>query len=162
MGKEDEIAKVVRVIHDGILKYGIGAIEKKLRELDSIPKLGGRHQLIKTKILREISSAYGMSPKTIISSRERGNTTQAKVTAIILFHIHLGVTQKKIATMLGYDPPIVSARISVLKKINCDEDGMPIHESERRFEKVYDKNFMRNFSAINIKIKQYVKTQIDG
>lgn len=156
MGKKEDITNLVRVIHDGIRKYGVGAIERKLQELNAAPETTGRHHLIKTRILREISLVYGIAPKTIVASKERGGTTQAKVTAIILFHLHLGVTQKKIASMLGYAPPIVSARIGVLKKINCTEDGMPIYESERRFEKVYDKTFMKNFSIINGNVTTYI------
>lgn len=158
--KKDGIGDLVRLIVDGVKKYGFENIQRKLSAMDVPKPPTGRHMLIKTRILREISSVYGIAPKTIISSRERGNTTQAKVTAIILFHLHLGVTQKKIAQMLGYDPPIVSARIGVLKKITCDEAGMPLYESERRFEKVYDRTFMKNFAIINTTVTEYINTEL--
>lgn len=161
MSKKGDIAELVRLIVDGVKRHGFANIQRQLKGVESFesasgkPK-AGRHHLIKDRILREISDVYGIAPRTIISSKERGNTTQAKVTAIILFHLHLGLTQKKIAQLLGYDPPIVSARIGVLKKITCDEAGMPLYESQRRFEKVYDKNFMKNFSIINTRVTEYI------
>ena len=108
--------------------------------------------IIRTRILDEMTRLYGISPKALLHGTKRGNATQARVMAIILFHKHLGLTKSEIAGLFGHSQPnIISLRLKTFENLQA---GKPICESERRFEKVYSKDFMHKYKEADARISE--------
>ena len=152
------ILAFVRHFHALERKVGIARIEQKLQELyDS--EAGNRPNVIRARILEEITRIYGISPKTLMRSTKRGNATQARVMAIILFYRHLPLTKSEIAEIFGHSQPnIVSLRLKTFAYYYCKE---PLYESERRFEKVYSDDFMKKIVEVDGRVVEFCKARIE-
>lgn len=151
-----DIIAFARYFHELDQKVGIERIEQKLRELyDS--ETWSEPTLIKNRILEEISRAYGIERKALLSSTKRGNATQARVMAIILFYRHLTLTKSEIADIFGHSQPnIVSLRLKTFAQYFC---GEKIYESEKRFEKVYTPDFMKKILEADKHIVEFCKSE---
>ena len=152
------ILAFVRHFHALEKKVGIARIEEKLQELyDS--EAGNRPNVIRARILEEITRAYGISPKVLLHSTKRGNATQARVMAIILFYRHLPLTKSEIAEIFGHSQPnIVSLRLKTFAYYYCKE---PLYESERRFEKVYSDDFMKKIVEVDGRVVDFCKSKTE-
>lgn len=155
---DSDILAFVKYFHAIEQKVGISRIEQKLRELErERPDKG--HTTVKNRILEEITRAYGISSKILLHSTKRGNVTQARVMAIILFHKHLKLTKSELADLFGHSQPnIISLRIKTFTSLL---NGKPIYESERRYEKVYSKDFMEKFNAVDAIILEYANARTE-
>ncbi len=157
-GDEGRILAFVRYFHDLEKKVGIAKIEAKLRELEQAKPQSG-HTVVKNRILFEISRVYGLPVKTILHSTKRGNVTQTRVMAIILFHKHLKLNKTELADLFGHrGPNIISIRIKTFHNLRT---GGTILESERRFEKVYSKDFMKKIDEVDAIISHLAATQTE-
>ena len=152
------ILAFVRHFHDLEKKIGIARIEEKLQELyDS--EAGNRPTIIKNRILEEITRVYGVSSKVLLHSSKRGNATQARVMAIILFYRHLPLTKSEIAGIFGHSQPnIVSLRLKTFAHYYCK---VPLYDSERRFEKVYSDDFMKKIVEVDGRVVEFCKARIE-
>lgn len=141
-----DILGFVKFFHTLEKKVGIGRIVEKLSELEEV-RPDKALSTIKTRIIEEICRLYGMAPKTLLHSPKRGNVTQARVMGILLLHKHLKLTKTELADLFGHSQPnIISIRI---KTFNNVIGNKPIYDSERRFEKVYSKDFMNKFTEVD-------------
>lgn len=153
---DKDIIAFARYFHELDKKIGIERIEQKLRELyDS--EAGNEPTLIKNRIMEEITRVYGIPQKALLTSTKRGNATQARVMAIILFYRHLTLSKSEIAEIFGHSQPnIVSLRLKTFAKYFCGEQ---IFESERRFEKVYSQDFMKKIVEVDKCITEFCKSE---
>lgn len=150
------ILAFVRHFHALEKKVGIARIEQKLQELyDS--EANNRPSVIRARILEEITSTYGISPKVLLYSTKRGNATQARVMAIILFYRHLTLTKSEIAAIFGHSQPnIISLRLKTFAHYYC---GVPLYDSEQRFEKVYSDDFMKKIVEVDGRVAEFCKAE---
>ena len=155
---EGDIIAFIRHFHAIEQKVGIARIEQKLQELYSA-EVGNKPSIIKNRILEEITRAYGIPSRTILQSTKRGNATQARVMAIILFYKHLTLSKSEIATIFGHcQPNIVSLRLKTFANFYCN---IPAYENERRFEKVYSPDFMKKYNELDATITEFKNSQMD-
>ena len=133
---------LVQSIYNGIKKYGIQKIEQKLSELTtSKPK--SRQSLIKSRILKEVSAVYGVSPRIFMR----------------LFSRHLTASQAEIAAMFHIPVTVCYARIRNFKRV---VEGNPVYEKEKHFEKIYHQDeFMLKIDMIDSKINEFVNTETE-
>jgi hypothetical protein len=150
--------KFIRYFHEIEKRVGISRIIKKLDELRDSEE-GNYHKIIKNKILEEIANIYGISPKILLKTTKRGNATQARVMAIILFNKHLRLGKSELSELLGHSQPnIVSLRLEAFTALRR---GKKLQEGMRRFEKVYSLDFMKKYAHVDARVTEFINSSTE-
>ena len=140
----------IKYLYKRLEKFGVATKNFK----NGIKKDGDtlRHFTLKSKILEEISSKYGISVYAILHSTKRGAITKARVMAFILFQKHLEMSDRQIAYIFGKKRQLISQRIKSFANTVKNKKNNSINS----FEKIYtDKEFIKRLAEVDRKIKAY-------
>lgn len=140
---EADIIAFAKFFYQGMRRFGLENMQRKMAEL-YVSQHGAKEQALKEKIFAEISAHYQMSPEAIITSVKRGNTTQAKVIAMLLIHRHMNISQSEIAMLFGRVPSLISRRIKLFN------NGTEKFSSNKDFISAYEK--------INLKVIEFIES----
>ena len=110
LSDEQEILQLVKSMYKGIRKFGVKRIELKLKALFNTDEKNTQAR-ISNKIFEEIATVYGIRKGKLITSNNRGKTTEAKVMAMILHHKHADMTQSEVASLFSRGVSLVHRRL---------------------------------------------------
>lgn len=147
----EEITSLMRDLFSTVEIFGLRYVQQHLEKM--IESESDKIQALRKQILDEVSKVYGVPSKELMSSKKRGEVTDAKATAIILIHQHLNLSNAEIGGMFGCGRKIVERKLRAFKRADGSVD---VRDGDVTFVKIYSsKTFLSNFRIINDKINDY-------
>lgn len=148
---EQELLRLVKAMYKGVRKFGVKRIEIKLKGLFN-SKERNNSTLVSNRIFKEITTAYGISKGTLITTNNRGKTTEAKVMAMILHYKHADMTQDDVAALFLRVTSLVHRRLRSFDYIiTGGKQNRPRHHAT--YSKVFHQiTFMPTYREIEKRI----------
>lgn len=171
MNRKPNVDDFVKGFYKGIKKMGVANFVKKFNHLHSryaengevtpekIGQLFGTQEVIKIKILDEVSYLYGVSTKDITHTRKRGKTMEARFMAIVLLRSHLNLSYKEIEKVFLHEKKSqISKKLIVYSK---KANGRRIGVNEE-YSKYMTDRFFENIKVVDATVNKFLKEQNKG
>jgi hypothetical protein len=97
---DKQIVDFFKIVSKGIRKYGIKNIVSKLKKID-LDGMDDNFVKIKLSIVQSVCKYFEIEEKKLVGFKHRGKVTVARNIAIVLFKVHLDMSNSDIGIYFG-------------------------------------------------------------